>query len=118
MDEDHSYYDSNAEERIQKPDHKDGTEYAMQNCDIKNILEQNEEYVQAMGQDFFDDLGSKHRPKYMWIGCADARAPANELMVCTVRAIDRGIRICFVRPVITVIFTHFHHRLFFLLLSC
>jgi hypothetical protein len=68
---------------LKMPDYNDGTEYALNNRDIKNILRQNEDYVQAMGQDFFDDLGSKHQPKYMWIGCADARAPANELMVST-----------------------------------
>jgi hypothetical protein len=71
------------------PNMNDGTDYALKNTDINNILKQNEEYVTAMGQDFFDDLGSKHQPKYMWIGCADARAPANELMVsflcCTYR---------------------------------
>jgi hypothetical protein len=63
------------------PKYNDGTEYALRNTDIDNILKQNREYVAAMGQEFFDDLGSKHKPKYMWIGCADARAPANELMV-------------------------------------
>jgi hypothetical protein len=66
---------------LNMPEYNDGTEYAMNNRDIKNILKQNEDYVEAMGQSFFDDLGSKHQPKYMWIGCADARAPANELMV-------------------------------------
>jgi hypothetical protein len=34
-----------------------------------------------MGPELFDDPGAKHTPKYMWIGCADARCPANELMV-------------------------------------
>jgi hypothetical protein len=63
------------------PKLNDGTDYAVKNTDIDNILKQNEEYCTAMGQSFFDDLGSKHQPKYMWIGCADARAPANELMV-------------------------------------
>jgi len=29
---------------------------------------------------FFDSLGSTHKPPYMWIGCADARVPANEIM--------------------------------------
>jgi Na+-transporting NADH:ubiquinone oxidoreductase subunit NqrD len=63
------------------PKYNDGTEYAMKYTDINNILKQNREYVASMGQEFFDDLGSKHQPKYMWIGCADARAPANEIMV-------------------------------------
>ena len=63
------------------PLYNDGTEYALRNTDINNILKQNKEYVENMGPAFFDDLGSKHQPKYMWIGCADARAPANEIMV-------------------------------------
>ena len=29
---------------------------------------------------FFNELGSGHKPSYMWIGCADARVPANEIM--------------------------------------
>jgi hypothetical protein len=66
---------------ITMPDYNDGTKYAMENRDINNIIKQNGDYVKAMGQEFFDDLGAKHEPKYMWIGCADARAPANELMV-------------------------------------
>jgi hypothetical protein len=70
---------------ITMPDYNDGTKYAMEHRDISNIIKQNGDYVKAMGQDFFDDLGAKHEPKYMWIGCADARAPANELMVRTIR---------------------------------
>jgi hypothetical protein len=59
----------------------DTAAYAMEHRDINNIIKQNGDYVKAMGQEFFDDLGAKHEPKYMWIGCADARCPANELMV-------------------------------------
>ncbi|CAB9519617.1 anhydrase 2 [Seminavis robusta] len=61
------------------PEYNDGSEYAMKNRDINNILEQNKKFVEAIGQEFFDGLGSKHEPKYMWIGCADARVPSNEL---------------------------------------
>ena len=28
----------------------------------------------------FDDLKMPHNPKIMWIGCSDARVPANELI--------------------------------------
>jgi hypothetical protein len=65
------------------PSYNDGTEYALKHADISNILSQNREFVETMGPDFFEDLGSKHQPKYMWIGCADARVPANVLMVRT-----------------------------------
>lgn len=68
-------------EAFPAPKYNDGTDYAVKHTDINNILAQNLEYVNDMGQEFFDELGSKHQPKYMWIGCADARAPANELMV-------------------------------------
>jgi hypothetical protein len=66
---------------FEMPEYKDGTEYAMNNKDINNILAQNKAYVEALGQDFFDDLGARNEPKYMWIGCSDARASANEIMV-------------------------------------
>ena len=29
---------------------------------------------------YFNHLSSGHKPSYMWIGCADARVPANEIM--------------------------------------
>ena len=66
---------------FEMPEYKDGSDYAMDNRDINNILEQNKAYVEALGPAFFEDLGAKNEPKYMWIGCSDARAPVNELMV-------------------------------------
>jgi carbonic anhydrase len=30
--------------------------------------------------DFFQKLSSQQNPKYMWIGCADSRVPANEII--------------------------------------
>ena len=55
--------------------------------DITNIFTQNQEWVDsklAEDPDFFSgtgmSLGSVHKPKYLWIGCADARVPANEIM--------------------------------------
>lgn len=65
---------------FEMPAYRDGSEYAMKNRDINNILEQNEAIVKALGQEFFDDLGSRNEPKYMWIGCADARAGEREIM--------------------------------------
>lgn len=65
---------------FEMPEYKDGRDYAMNNKDINNILEQNKAYAEALGQDFFDDMGSRNEPKYMWIGCSDARVSANELM--------------------------------------
>jgi len=50
---------------------------------ISNIFEQNEAWVRAnLDKDgkYFDNLGSGHKPDYLWIGCSDARVPANEIM--------------------------------------
>ncbi|WP_341921133.1 carbonate dehydratase [Hydrocarboniphaga effusa] len=30
--------------------------------------------------DYFNKLACQHAPKYLWIGCADARVPANEIL--------------------------------------
>lgn len=30
--------------------------------------------------DYFNKLAAQHAPKYLWIGCADARVPANEIL--------------------------------------
>lgn len=51
--------------------------------DLADVFIQNEEWRQAKLIDdpnFFDRLKSNHDPKYLWIGCADARVPANQLM--------------------------------------
>ncbi len=29
---------------------------------------------------FFIDLAAQQKPKYLWIGCADSRVPANEIV--------------------------------------
>jgi len=34
----------------------------------------------AKDPEFFNRLGSEHQPKYMWIGCSDARVVANQIM--------------------------------------
>jgi carbonic anhydrase len=60
-----------------------GKHYADTNRDIKNLFAQNREYVDTMkAKDpaYFDTLAAGHAPKYLWIGCADARVPANEIM--------------------------------------
>ena len=48
--------------------------------DYRNLLENNRRWVQEMttGEpDFFRGLASVHRPHFLWIGCSDARVPAN-----------------------------------------
>ena len=29
---------------------------------------------------YFNEVGKEHAPKILWIGCSDARVPANELI--------------------------------------
>jgi len=29
---------------------------------------------------YFNKLGAGHNPEYLWIGCSDARVPANQIM--------------------------------------
>ncbi|QDQ27289.1 carbonate dehydratase [Chitinimonas arctica] len=38
------------------------------------------ESVKAEQPDFFEKLARQQNPEYMWIGCADSRVPANELI--------------------------------------
>ena len=36
--------------------------------------------MESEDPDYFQKLGAGHTPTYMWIGCSDARVPANEVM--------------------------------------
>lgn len=50
---------------------------------LDNIFRQNLEWKHRMESedpDYFKNLGAGHTPTYMWIGCSDARVPANEVM--------------------------------------
>ena len=53
------------------------------NKDLQNVFFQNQAWkAEKMAEDpeFFDRLGSTHKPEFMWIGCADARVPPNVIM--------------------------------------
>lgn len=57
--------------------------YSRTHKDIDNIISQNREWVseQTFKQpDYYTSSGSVHKPQYLWIGCADARVEANEIM--------------------------------------
>ena len=48
----------------------------------RRILENNRRWVTeqtAHDPEFFRRLVGEHRPKFLWIGCSDARVPANEI---------------------------------------
>ena len=49
----------------------------------KELFENNRHWAKRMTQinpHFFQDLACQQRPKYLWIGCADSRVPANEIV--------------------------------------
>lgn len=50
---------------------------------LRTILEHNRKWAQSMiieEADYFQKLVEIQTPKYLWIGCADSRVPANEIV--------------------------------------
>ncbi|MEI7855659.1 MAG: carbonate dehydratase [Planctomycetota bacterium] len=50
---------------------------------IKNLFENNRKWSEDINKknpDFFPTLSKQQAPKYLWIGCADSRVPANEVV--------------------------------------
>src|SRR3546814_20634608 len=50
---------------------------------LKNLLANNQVWAQeklAQDPQFFKNLAAQQRPDFLWIGCADSRVPANELL--------------------------------------
>lgn len=55
----------------------------MQTKFYKQLLENNKEWVASKLQqdpEFFKDLAKGQQPPLLWIGCADSRVPANEII--------------------------------------
>ncbi len=51
--------------------------------DIEQLFKQNRAWadsVKATEPDFFQRLAKTQTPEYLWIGCADSRVPANEIV--------------------------------------
>jgi carbonic anhydrase len=51
--------------------------------DLSKLFERNRAWaarVEARQPGFFTGLLAQQTPRYMWIGCADSRVPANELV--------------------------------------
>lgn len=49
---------------------------------IKKILDNNQNWVKekiSTDPEFFNRLSARHAPEILWIGCSDARVPANEI---------------------------------------
>ncbi len=50
---------------------------------IDNLFEMNRSWSEGMTREdptFFQRLSTQQTPKYLWIGCADSRVPANEIV--------------------------------------
>jgi carbonic anhydrase len=51
--------------------------------DLKQLFENNRRWVATMTRaypGFFENLAQQQAPRYLWIGCADSRVPANEIV--------------------------------------
>ena len=51
--------------------------------EISELFDRNREWatkVEAARPGFFTGLRNQQKPRYMWLGCADSRVPANELV--------------------------------------
>jgi carbonic anhydrase len=51
--------------------------------DLKRLLEQNRAWaanITASDPDFFPTLAKQQSPRFLWIGCADSRVPATQLI--------------------------------------
>ncbi len=52
-------------------------------ADLKHLFENNRawsERIRRIDPEFFPNLSRQQRPRYLWIGCADSRVPANEIV--------------------------------------
>jgi carbonic anhydrase len=50
---------------------------------LQNLFDQNRawaEGIRSRNPDFFQKLSQQQLPEYLWIGCADSRVPANEIV--------------------------------------
>lgn len=50
---------------------------------LKNLLENNIAWAESIKQkdpEFFSKLSQQQSPEYLWIGCADSRVPANQII--------------------------------------
>lgn len=50
---------------------------------LPHLFDQNREWARRITDDnprFFDLLSEQQSPQYLWIGCADSRVPANEIV--------------------------------------
>lgn len=54
--------------------------------ELKNLFDNNREWASKMLEEdpsFFEHLATQQAPPYLWIGCADSRVPANQIVGLT-----------------------------------
>jgi carbonic anhydrase len=52
-------------------------------ADLRHLFDNNQLWARRIVQrdpDFFTSLAAQQSPRYLWIGCADSRVPANEIV--------------------------------------
>lgn len=50
---------------------------------LKSLFDSNREWAEKIQEEqpgFFEQLSKQQNPEYLWIGCADSRVPANEII--------------------------------------
>lgn len=55
----------------------------LQDKNLDNLFKSNRAWadrIRAQHPDFFEKLAKQQNPDYLWIGCADSRVPANEIV--------------------------------------
>ena len=65
------------------PNATTGSNLALEMKKIEKLFDNNRHWARRMTQmnsRFFTDLADQQKPKYLWIGCADSRVPANEIV--------------------------------------
>ncbi len=51
--------------------------------ELEHLMDNNRRWAEQISRDnpdFFPTLAAQQRPDYLWIGCADSRVPANEIV--------------------------------------
>lgn len=51
--------------------------------EIKQLIKNNQDWAErqkAQDPDYFNKLAERQTPEYLWIGCADSRVPANQIV--------------------------------------
>jgi len=65
------------------PNATTGSNLALEMKKIEKLFDNNRDWARRMtrvNRRFFADLARQQKPKYLWIGCADSRVPANEIV--------------------------------------